>query len=130
MVDPQLWQIDDESAYMHYTDNETIMGVEYPSAPVLNDDKVLLVSDMSSNFCSREIDWSRHALVYAGAQKNCGPAGLGVVVIREDLLQIQPHKLTPTICSYKVTSDNDSMYNTPPCWNVYMTGLYFKHMIK
>lgn len=111
------------AAYVHYTSNETIGGVEYDYVPDTGD--VPLVVDMSSDILARPIDVSRYGLIYAGAQKNIGPAGLTVVIVREDLLG---HTLagTPTMYDYKVHADADSMNNTPPTFAWYMTGLVFK----
>jgi phosphoserine aminotransferase len=108
---------------VHYTPNETIGGVEIFWTPETGD--VPLVADMSSNILSRPIDVSKFGLIYAGAQKNIGPAGLTIVIVREDLLG-DTVKGTPTMFDYKVAADNDSMYNTPPTYAVYIAGLVFK----
>ena len=112
-----------DAAYVHYTPNETIEGVEFPYVPDVGDKP--LVADMSSTILSRPIDVSRFGLIYAGAQKNIGPAGLVIVIVREDLLG---HTLpaTPTMLDYKVQADNDSMYNTPPTYAWYLAGLVFE----
>jgi len=111
------------AAYVHYTPNETIGGVEFPYVPETNG--VPLVADMSSTILSREIDVSKFALIYAGAQKNIGPAGLTIVIIREDLIgETLPG--TPAMFDYKNFSDNDSMYNTPPTYGWYLAGLVFE----
>ena len=117
------WQIDASAAYVHICTNETIGGVEYPSAPDVGG--VPLVADMSSNILARPIDVNRYGLIYAGAQKNIGPAGLTLVVIHEDLLG---HALpyTPSAFNYQVVADNDSMYNTPPTYAIYIAGLVFQ----
>ncbi len=123
--EPETWQIDPESAYLHYTSNETIGGVEFhfvPDAGVLP-----LVCDMSSNILSRPVDVSRFGLIYAGAQKNIGPAGLTLVIVREDLLGA-PLPGTPTMLDYRTHADNDSMFNTPPTWAIYMAGLVFARL--
>jgi len=111
------------SAYVHYTPNETIGGVEFPYVPDTGD--VPLVADMSSTILSRPIDVSHYGLIYAGAQKNIGPAGLTLVIIREDLIG-EPMKKTPTMFSYGVHAENGSMYNTPPTYAWYLAGLVFK----
>lgn len=111
-----------DAAYVHYTPNETIEGVEFPSIPETAGRP--LVADMSSTLLSRPIDVSRFGLIYAGAQKNIGPAGLTIVIVREDLLG-QPLPVTPTMLDYKVQADNDSMYNTPPTFAWYLAGLVF-----
>merc|ERR1712217_659428 len=90
--------------------------------------KTLLVCDASSNFMSRKIDWGKHALVYAGAQKNIGPAGVTVVIVREDLLG-KELKECPTGMSYQVFAKADSMYNTPSCYAIYVMGLYLKYTL-
>jgi phosphoserine aminotransferase len=112
-----------DAAYVHYTPNETIEGVEFGYVP--DTDGKPLVADMSSTILSRPIDVSRFGLIYAGAQKNIGPAGLTIVIVREDLLG-QPLPITPTMLDYKVQADNDSMYNTPPTYAWYLAGLVFE----
>ncbi|MFW1677525.1 3-phosphoserine/phosphohydroxythreonine transaminase [Pontibacter sp. JAM-7] len=111
------------AAYVHYTPNETIGGVEYDYIPETGD--VPLVADMSSNILSREIDVSRFGLIYAGAQKNIGPAGLTVVIVRDDLLG-QAAGNAPTMFDYKVHADAGSMCNTPPTYGWYLAGLVFQ----
>ncbi|MFT5481437.1 MAG: phosphoserine aminotransferase [Halieaceae bacterium] len=122
-VPPQdQWQLSGDAAYLHYTPNETIGGVEFGWVP---DVSCPLVVDMSSTILSREIDISRFGIIYAGAQKNIGPAGLTIVVVRRDLLgRARPE--TPAMLNYQVAADNDSMYNTPPTFAVYLAGLVFK----
>lgn len=117
------WRLDPDAAYVHYTPNETIGGVEIFWTPETGG--VPLVADMSSNILSRPIDVSKFGLIYAGAQKNIGPAGLTIVIVREDLLG-ETLKGTPTMFDYKVAADNDSMYNTPPTFAIYIAGLVFK----
>jgi phosphoserine aminotransferase len=117
------WKCDANAAYLHYTPNETIGGVEFNWIPETG--AVPLVADMSSNILSRQIDVSKFGLIYAGAQKNIGPAGLCLVIVREDLLGHAPVS-TPTMLNYKVHADNDSMYNTPPTYGMYMAGLVFQ----
>ncbi|MDA8094481.1 MAG: 3-phosphoserine/phosphohydroxythreonine transaminase, partial [Betaproteobacteria bacterium] len=117
------WRLDPEAAYVHYTPNETIGGVEFHWVPETG--SVPLVADMSSNILSRPIDVARYGLIYAGAQKNIGPAGLTLVIVREDLIgETLPG--TPTMFDYKVHADNDSMYNTPPTYAIYIAGLVFQ----
>ena len=111
------------AAYLHYTPNETIEGVEFPYVPDCGGTP--LVADMSSTLLSRPIDVSRFGVIYAGAQKNIGPAGLTIVIVREDLIG-QPLAGTPTMLDYKVQADNDSMYNTPPTYAWYLAGLVFQ----
>ncbi len=117
------WKLDPNAAYVHYTPNETIGGVEIFWTPETGN--VPLVADMSSNILSRPIDVSKFGLIYAGAQKNIGPAGLTIVIVREDLLG-ETIKGTPTMFDYKIAADNDSMYNTPPTYAIYIAGLVFK----
>jgi len=118
-----VWKLDQNAAYVHYTPNETIGGVEIFWTPETGD--VPLVADMSSTILSRPIDVSKFGLIYAGAQKNIGPAGLTLVIVRDDLIgQVLPG--TPTMFDYKTHSDNESMYNTPPTYGIYMAGLVFK----
>jgi len=112
-----------DAAYVHYTPNETIQGVEFPYIPDFGD--VPLVADMSSTILSRPVDISRFGLIYAGAQKNIGPAGLTVVIIREDLIGHADDKV-PAMLNYKIMADNDSMYNTPPTYAIYIAGLVFQ----
>jgi len=116
------WKFSPDAAYVHICSNETIGGVEFPSIP--DTGGVPLVADMSSSILSRPVDVSRFGLIYAGAQKNIGPAGLTLVIIREDLLgEALPG--TPSTFEYKIAADNDSMYNTPPTYAWYMSGLVF-----
>jgi phosphoserine aminotransferase len=117
------WKLDPNAAYVHYTPNETIGGVEMFWTP--DTGSVPLVADMSSNILSRPMDVSKYGLIYAGAQKNIGPAGLTIVIVREDLIG-ETVKGTPTMFDYKVHADNDSMYNTPATFSMYTAGLVFK----
>jgi phosphoserine aminotransferase len=119
------WKLDPQAAYVHLCSNETIGGVEFFWTP--DTGSVPLVADMSSNILSRPMDVSRYGLIYAGAQKNIGPSGLTVVIVREDLLG---HALptTPEVFNYKIQADADSMYNTPPTYAIYIAGLVFKHV--
>ncbi len=112
-----------DAAYVHYTPNETIVGVEFPYIPDTGD--IPLVADMSSTILSRQIDVSKFALIYAGAQKNIGPAGLTIVIVREDLIG-KANENMPAMFDYKTHADNDSMYNTPPTFGWYLAGLVFE----
>jgi phosphoserine aminotransferase len=114
------WNIDPDVAYLHYTANETIGGVEFPSVPEV--ENLTLVADMSSNILSRSLDVSRFGVIYAGAQKNLGPAGITIVIVHEDLIG-HAHPFTPSILDYKLQADNGSMLNTPPTYNWYLLGL-------
>jgi len=116
-------QLNPDAAYVHYTPNETIGGVEFDYIPETGD--VPLIADMSSTILSRPIDVSKFAMIYAGAQKNIGPAGLSIVIIRDDLLG-KASKNTPAVFNYATHADNDSMYNTPPTYSWYMAGLVFE----
>ncbi len=117
------WKRDADAAYLHYTPNETIGGVEIFDIP--DTGSTPLVADMSSTILSRPMDVSKFGLIYAGAQKNIGPAGLTIVIVREDLLG-ETVKGTPTMFDYKTHADNESMYNTPPTFGMYTAGLVFK----
>ncbi len=121
------WKLDKDAAYLHYTPNETIGGVEFGWVP--DTGKVPLVADVSSNILSRPMDVSKFGLLYAGAQKNIGPAGLTVVIVREDLVGHAPAGL-PTMLDYKIHADADSMYNTPPTYAIYIAGLVFQWLKK
>jgi phosphoserine aminotransferase len=121
------WKLDKNAAYLHYVANETIGGVEFTWVPETGD--VPLVADMSSNILSRPVDVSRFGLIYAGAQKNIGPAGVTVVIVREDLVGHADPRL-PTMLDYKIHADNDSMYNTPPTYGIYIAGLVFQWLKK
>jgi phosphoserine aminotransferase len=119
----QEWRLDPGAAYVHICSNETIGGVEYHWTPELGE--VPLVADMSSNFISRPIDVSRYGLIYAGTQKNVGPAGATIVIVRDDLIG-QSLPITPSAFDYKTQADNDSMFNTPPTYTIYIAGLVFQ----
>tara|TARA_R110000772_G_scaffold58393_1_gene132089 strand:- start:938 stop:2017 length:1080 start_codon:yes stop_codon:yes gene_type:complete len=116
------WNLSEDAAYLHYTPNETIGGLEFFWTP---ESKVPLVADMSSTILSRPVDVNKFGLIYAGAQKNIGPAGLTIVIVRKDLLG-KANAMTPTMMDYKTAADNDSMYNTPPTLAWYLAGLVFK----
>ena len=117
-------KLDPQAAYLHFTSNETIHGVEYfsePTAPA----GVPLICDASSDFISHPVDVSKYAMLYAGAQKNAGPAGVVVCIIREDMLEKVPANL-PNLLDYKALAEENSLLNTPPCWSVYIVGLVLK----
>lgn len=120
-------QIADQYDYVHYCPNETISGVEIFEIPNVGD--TVLVADMSSNILSRPIDISRFGLIYAGAQKNLGPAGITLVIVRKDLIG-QARQDTPSIWNYAVQANADSMINTPPTFAWYLCALVFKHMLQ
>lgn len=117
-------ELDSKAAYLHYTSNETIHGVEYFSEPTPLSG-VPLFCDASSDFISHPVDITKYALMYAGAQKNAGPAGVTVVILREDMLERVPANL-PVMLDYKIQAESGSMHNTPPCFSIYMIGLVFK----
>ncbi len=117
------WKLDPNAAYVHVTTNETIGGVEFHWTPDTGD--VPLVADASSHILSRPMDVSRYGLIYAGAQKNIGPAGLTIVIVRDDLIG-HAAPTTPSVFDYKIQADNDSMYNTPPTYGIYIAGLVFR----
>lgn len=116
------WQVDAESAYVHFCPNETIDGIEINDLPVT--DKPV-VADMSSTILSREIDVSKYGVIYAGAQKNVGPAGICIAIVRDDLLDLASDVL-PSVLSYKILAEKDSMFNTPPTFAWYLSGLVFQ----
>jgi len=119
---PEESDLDANAAYLHFTSNETIFGVEFQEEPMSGD--VPLVCDMSSNFISKPIDVTKYGLIYAGAQKNAGPAGATIVIVRDDLLERVPEGL-PSMLDYR----NGSRYNTPPCFSIYICGLVFKWLL-
>lgn len=117
------WPLSKDVSYVHYCPNETVNGIELFDVPETGD--IPLIADMSSTILSREIDVSKFGLIYAGAQKNIGPSGLAIVIVREDLLG-KARKTTPNIMNYQVLADNDSMYNTPPTYAWYLASLVFE----
>ncbi|XP_029960628.1 phosphoserine aminotransferase [Salarias fasciatus] len=118
--DPSSWTLNPSASYVYYCCNETVHGVEYNFVPETNG--VVLVGDMSSNFLSRPVDVSKFGLIFAGAQKNAGCAGVTVVIVRDDLLG-HTLKECPIVLDYKVQAEMNSMYNTPPCFSIYIMGL-------
>jgi phosphoserine aminotransferase len=121
---PAKLELDPKAAYLHFTSNETIHGLEYFVEPAPSAG-IPLVCDASSDFISRPVDVSKYALIYAGAQKNAGPAGTVVVIARDDMLERTPANL-PVMLDYKALAASGSLHNTPPCWAIYITGLVFK----
>ncbi len=119
------WKLDPQASYVHICSNETIGGVQYHWTP--DTGKVPLVADMSSDILSRPIDVGSYGLIYAGAQKNMGPSGLTVVIVRDDLIG-HALPITPSAFNYQLQAENDSMYNTPPTYAIYIAGLVFKHV--
>lgn len=121
------WKLTPDAAYVHICTNETIGGVEFDFIPDVGD--VPLVADMSSNILSREIDVSKFAVIYAGAQKNIGPAGLTIVIVREDMLG-HALPICPSAFDWKLVAEHDSMFNTPPTYPIYIAGLVFQHVLR
>ena len=124
---PAQWQLSQGAQYVHICTNETIHGVEFHSLPdlkALGSDAPLVI-DFSSHVLSRSVDWARVGVAFGGAQKNIGPAGVTLVVVREDLLG-HALKICPSAFNYKTVADNGSMYNTPPTYSIYMAGLTFQ----
>ena len=127
LPDPASWKLSPGSEYVHICTNETIHGVEFhqlPDLKALGHDAPLVI-DFSSHVASRPVDWTRVGLAFGGAQKNLGPAGLTLVVVREDLLG-RALPMCPSAFDYRVVADNQSMYNTPPTYAIYMAGLVFQ----
>jgi phosphoserine aminotransferase len=128
---PASWQLSPDASYVHLCSNETIHGVEFHELPDLKalGSKAPLVIDFSSQVASRPVDWSRVGLAFGGAQKNIGPAGLTLVIVREDLLG-HAQAACPSAFDYKTVADNESMFNTPPTYAIYMAGLIFQWLKK
>lgn len=118
--------IDQDASYLHICFNNTIYGTKYPYIPDTGD--VVLVADMSSCIMSEPVDVSKFGVIYAGAQKNMAPAGMTLVIVREDLLGYAEEKM-PTMLDWKVLAENGSMYNTPPCYTIYMAGLVYEWVL-
>ncbi len=120
------WKLNKSAAYLHICTNETINGVEFDGLPDAGD--VPIVADMSSHILSRPIDVSQYGVIYGGAQKNIGPAGLCIVIVREDLLD-RASTLTPAVFNWKTQAENQSMINTPPTYSIYIAGLVFEWLL-
>lgn len=118
-----------EARFLHICANETIHGVEFKDYPTPINQNGILVADMSSNFCSKPVDVSKFGLIYAGAQKNVGPSGVTIVIVRNDLIG-NAQDLTPVMLDYKIHAENNSLYNTPPCYGIYMCGLVFEDLLE
>ncbi|HEX6998710.1 MAG TPA: 3-phosphoserine/phosphohydroxythreonine transaminase [Gammaproteobacteria bacterium] len=121
--DPATWRVSENAAYLHYTPNETIYGVEFQDVPEVSD--APLAADFSSTILSRPLDVTRFGVIYAGAQKNIGPAGLALVIVREDLIG-RARRECPGVIDYAVMAKHDSMWNTPPTFGWYLAGLVFE----
>jgi len=131
LPDQSTWNIDSAAPYFVYVDNETANGFEFNNFPFeVIPEGMTLVADMSSNIASKPIDWSKYGVIYAGAQKNLGPSGMTIVVIREDL--IGKHRAdTPYMLEWKLFTDAPvGFFNTPATWPIYVAGLNFKYMLK
>lgn len=122
--DVDALELDPQADYVYICENETIYGTKYHKLPETGD--VPLVADVSSCFLSEPMDVSRYGVIYGGVQKNIGPAGVAIVIIRDDLVREEWLPNTPTMLKYKTAADNDSMYNTPPCYSIYICGKVFK----
>ncbi|MFC0250772.1 3-phosphoserine/phosphohydroxythreonine transaminase [Massilia consociata] len=128
-VPPQeSWRLTSHAAYLHICTNETIDGVEYDFVPDIGP-RTPIVADMSSHILSRAIDVSKYGVIFAGAQKNIGPAGLTLVIVREDLLE-DALPICPSAFHWKTVAEHDSMFNTPPTYAIYIAGLVFAHLKK
>jgi len=129
--DPASWKLSSDARYVHICSNETINGVEFQQLPDLGSlgCQAPLVIDFSSHVASRTVDWSRVGLAFGGAQKNLGPAGLTLVVVRDDLLG-HAMAMCPSAFNYRLVADNQSMYNTPPTWGIYIAGLTFEWILR
>jgi phosphoserine aminotransferase len=125
--DLKEWKIDSSASYIHFCSNETIHGVEYFDLPSVK--TIPVVADMSSHILSRPVDISQFGVIYAGAQKNIGPAGLTIVIVRDDLLEVAS-PLTPSVFNWKTQVENQSMINTPTTYSIYMAGLVFEWLIE
>jgi phosphoserine aminotransferase len=132
------WKLNNQAAYFHYCDNETVHGVEFPQdffSKAENGVEVPIVADMSSNYFSRPVDVSKYAVIYGGAQKNVGIAGLTIVLAREDMLAINDQQgskwkdFVPSVMDWKKMSENESCLNTPPAYSIYLAGLCFDWML-
>jgi len=120
------WKLSPDSKYVVFCANETIQGVEFKEDPAL--EGKTLIADVSSNFMSKPIDIAKYGVVYGGVQKNIGPAGMALVIVREDLIG-NARESCPTMLDWKTMAENDSMYNTPPCWTMYICGLVFEKLL-
>ena len=129
--DPASWKLRADARYVHICSNETINGVEFQQLPDLASlgCQAPLVIDFSSHVASRSVDWSRVGLAFGGAQKNLGPAGLTLVVVRDELLG-HAMAMCPSAFNYRLVADNQSMYNTPPTWGIYIAGLTFEWILR
>jgi phosphoserine aminotransferase len=131
LPDPATWELTRDASYVHICSNETIHGIEFQELPdlaALGSDAPLVI-DFSSHVASRPVDWRRVGLAFGGAQKNLGPAGLTIVIVRDDLLG-RALDICPSAFNYKTVAENRSMYNTPPTWGIYVAGLTFQWLLQ
>lgn len=124
---PKDLKISENSSYLHFTSNNTIVGTQYKTEPTVSSD-IPLICDASSDLLHKKIDVKKYGLIYAGAQKNLGPAGVTIVILRKDLLERVPENL-PTMMDYKVYVEKQSLFNTPPCFPIYVVGEVFKWLL-
>jgi len=125
--DIDSWSIREESSYLYYVTNETPQGVQFNFVPTVKNEKQALVADMSSDFLSRPIDVSKYSVIFAGAQKNIGIAGVTFVIVRDDVLG-KSFPFTPGMLDYQSFAQEESMPNTPPVWSIYMSSLYLQYL--
>ncbi|GMH24539.1 hypothetical protein Nepgr_026382 [Nepenthes gracilis] len=118
-----------DAKYLHICTNETIHGVEFKNYPTPKNKNGIIVADMSSNFCSKPVDVTKFGLIYAGAQKNVGPSGVAIVIVRKDLIG-KAQEITPIMLDLKIQAENKSLYNTPPCFGIYICGLVFEDLLE
>ena len=136
----QTWEWSKNPKFMYFCDNETVHGVEWDKLPTevgnapYTHSEVPIVCDMSSNFLSRRVDVRKYAFIYGGAQKNIGPAGVTICIVRDDMLELHRQKAhvhhVPPMFDYLIAAENNSMYNTPPTFSIYMAGLGFEWMLE
>ncbi|KAJ3103239.1 hypothetical protein HDU97_010303 [Phlyctochytrium planicorne] len=131
----EAWNFSENASYVYYCENETVHGVQFPGVHSFSDNvqkDIPIICDMSSCILSRPTDVSKYAVIFAGAQKNMGPAGVTVVIIRDDLIGTRycPDIKCPIMFDFKTCAKNNSLYNTPPTWSIYVTGLVFKWLLK
>ena len=128
--DASEWDIIEDAAFFHYCENETIEGIELLDFPFELVKGQTLICDMSSNFCTHRINWAEYGMVYAGAQKNVGPAGVSIAIIREDLIGNACEDTTSMFDWEVADKAPEKLYNTPNCWGIYVCGLNLEHMLK
>ncbi len=127
LPDPQEFSCDPNASYIHFTSNETIQGVQWPAEPV-TPAGVPVICDMSSDILSRPLELSKYGLIYAGAQKNAGPSGVTLIIIRDDLLERVPDNMA-TMLDYRLQAEKNSLFNTPPSFSIYLLGLVLRWLV-